>query len=216
MVLSGGELVYLILKGAEDELFPICGWTVELIDDEVVVGTAVSAVSSQIPGAVEGKSGSEKLLFLRVPKASVSTTQPSEWKGNPPSSLPAWTSALALWRKVDSKNLGSSEAEVPRPKPARAPSKKGAAAGDERFVPTFRGRHRQRRGRRGCRAGLPGSSKQQCSSVAPRGHLAGSQSRGLPRGSPGKGHRTSGACWPRASRKDRVLQRCCPWPCWRW
>ena len=125
MVLAGGELVFLILKGAQDELVPICGWVVELVDDEAVVGTALAATSANIPGAVEGKSGAEKLLFVRVPQTSLATSQPAVWKGNLPSTLPSWTVARAVWRQVDVKGLGSSEAEVPRPKPSRAASKKG-------------------------------------------------------------------------------------------
>ena len=125
MALSGGELIYVVLRGEEGEACPVCGWVVELADDEVIVGTAVTPATARIPGSVEGASGSEKLRFIKIPRASVTTSQPQTWKGNHPHELPSWVSSRACWRAAGAKDLESSEADAQPAAAGKKSSKKG-------------------------------------------------------------------------------------------
>ena len=125
MALSGGELIYVILRGEDGEACPICGWVVELADDEVIVGTAVTSATSKIPGSVEGVSGAEKLRFVKIPRASATTSQPATWKGNHPHELPSWVTSRACWRAAGARDLESSEADVQPARVEKKASKKG-------------------------------------------------------------------------------------------
>ena len=125
MASSGVELIYVILRGEEGEACPVCGWVVELADDEVIVGTAVTPATSGIPGSVEGASGAEKLRFIKLPQSRMTTSQPTTWKGNLPRDLPCWVKSRTSWRAAGAKDLESSEADAQPAAAERKSSKKG-------------------------------------------------------------------------------------------
>eukprot|EP00439_Symbiodinium_sp_Y106_P013668 s3090_g1.t4 len=115
----------LCFSREDGEACPICGWVVELADDEVIVGTAVTSATSKIPGSVEGVSGAEKLRFVKIPRASATTSQPATWKGNHPHELPSWVTSRACWRAAGARDLESSEADVQPARVEKKASKKG-------------------------------------------------------------------------------------------
>ena len=74
-----GDVVYLTCRSSSGDK-PISGWIVELGEGEIVIATNPRAAEG-LQNKLEGKSGDTSVAFLRVPAASVTESQPSNWSG---------------------------------------------------------------------------------------------------------------------------------------
>ena len=112
-----GDVVYLTCRSSSGDK-PVSGWIVELGEGEIVIATSVKAAEG-LSNKLEGKSGDTSVAFLRVPSASATESQPSNWTGPRVRELPGLGPSKTVWEKVGKKELGSSDAG-PAERPPRA------------------------------------------------------------------------------------------------
>ena len=118
---EAADLVYFSCLG-ESGPIPVTGWVVDLLSEDVVVGTAPLKGVANI---AKGKSGSVEVCFIRVRNSAVSLELPEGWTGLKAGLIPSLHTCQTAWKQAKENELASSEAEPSTTRWTRVPSRKG-------------------------------------------------------------------------------------------
>ena len=118
---EAADLVYFSCLG-ESGPIPVTGWVVDLLSEDVVVGTAPLKGVANI---ANGKSGSVEVCFIRVRNSAVSLELPEGWTGLKAGLIPSLHTCQTAWKQAKENELASSEAEPSTTRRTGVPSRKG-------------------------------------------------------------------------------------------
>eukprot|EP00439_Symbiodinium_sp_Y106_P042119 s3981_g5.t1 len=118
------DLVYFSCLG-ESGPIPVTGWIVDLIADDVVVGTALLKGVANI---AKGKSGTVEVSFVRVRNSAASLELPEGWTGPKAGLIPSLHTCQMAWKQAKESDLASSETEPPGTRRPKGISRKGLSS----------------------------------------------------------------------------------------
>ncbi|CAE7265379.1 unnamed protein product [Symbiodinium microadriaticum] len=106
---SVGDVVFVRVRNQVGDTLPVCGWLLEELGEDLIVGCLASAVK-EVAETSTTKVGQQQVGYLRIARASASGTAPTQWKGERAKDLPSFATVLKGWKDLN-RELKSSEAE---------------------------------------------------------------------------------------------------------